>query len=304
MTAAAGARLQTWRSEPAVTLATSELEATFLPSLSMLGVSLRHRGDELLAPIAPLDRYRAGHVTGIPLLYPWANRLRGWSYDAQGKHVNVARDVPVDPQGLPIHGTVAGIPFDVVHLDGTRLHTRLDATSTDAIMRSFPFPHELGLDVSLTNETLTITTTVHATGDSAVPISFGFHPYFRLPRARRAEWRLRLPRRDRLTLDAHQLPTDDTTPEPEDDRAIGNRTFDDLYALAGDRNFELATHDRRLTVTFDDGFPYAQVYAPPRTQFACIEPMTAPVNALVDGTAPAVAPGDSFQATWQVEATT
>src|SRR4051812_30313293 len=105
MTAAAGARLQTWRGEPAGTIGTGALRATFLPSCSMLGVSLAHDGDELLAPIAPLDRYRQGHVTGVPFLYPWANRLGAWSYDALGRHVDVAPGSPVDTNGIPIHGT-------------------------------------------------------------------------------------------------------------------------------------------------------------------------------------------------------
>jgi hypothetical protein len=39
--------------EPAVTLAAGELEATFLPGLGLLGTSLRHRGEELLALPAP-----------------------------------------------------------------------------------------------------------------------------------------------------------------------------------------------------------------------------------------------------------
>ena len=36
----------------------------------------------------------------------------------------------------------------------------------------------------------TITTTLHATGERAVPVSFGFHPYLRLPGTDRATWQL------------------------------------------------------------------------------------------------------------------
>jgi aldose 1-epimerase len=311
MTAAAGAgaRLSTWRGEPAVTIGTGALRATFLPACSMLGVGLEHAGDELLAPIAPLDRYRAGHVTGIPILYPWANRLGGWSYDALGRHVDVARDAPVDTNGIPIHGTVTGLPFAVTHLDANRVIAQLDA-STPRIAESFPFPHVVVIDATVTDDTLQVTTTIDATATATataattdVPVSFGYHPYFRLPGAPRARWKLRMPARDHVELDERQLPTGKRTPEPDEDRAIGRRTFDDCYALTtDDRRFVVATPTVRLTLTFDDAFPYAQVYAPPRSRFVCIEPMTAPVNALVDGTFPTVERGNSFSATWRATA--
>jgi galactose mutarotase-like enzyme len=302
MTAAAGAgaRLSTWRGEPAVTVGTGALRATFLPACSMLGVGLEHAGDELLAPIAPLDRYRQGHVTGMPLLYPWANRLGRWSYDALGRHVDVSRDAPVDDNGIPIHGTVTGLPFEVTHLDANRVTAQLDA-STPRIAESFPFPHVAVIDAVVTGDTMQVTTTIDATGSgSDVPVSFGFHPYFRLPGAPRARWKLRMPARDHVELDERQLPTGKRVPEPEEDRAIARRTFDDCYALTtDDRRFVVSTPTLQLTLTFDDAYPYAQVYAPPRSRFVCIEPMTAPVNALVDGTFPTVARGTSLSATWR-----
>ena len=45
----AALRIGTVEGEAAVTLAAGELEATFLPGLGLLGTSLRHRGEELLA---------------------------------------------------------------------------------------------------------------------------------------------------------------------------------------------------------------------------------------------------------------
>jgi aldose 1-epimerase len=55
---------------------TTPLEATFVPGAGMICSSLRHRGDELLAQNAGVAAYaRRGKTMGIPLLYPWANRL-------------------------------------------------------------------------------------------------------------------------------------------------------------------------------------------------------------------------------------
>jgi len=48
------------------------------------------------------------------------------------------------------------------------------------------------------------------------------------------------------------------------------------------------------------GYPYAHVYAPPGAEFVCLEPMTAPTNALAHGTCPLVAAGKSFTATFSL----
>ena len=55
-------------------------------------------------------------------------------------------------------------------------------------MTLFPFPHQVRIEARITDTTLTIATTVRATGDAPVPISFGYHPYFRLPGVERSAW--------------------------------------------------------------------------------------------------------------------
>jgi galactose mutarotase-like enzyme len=42
------------------------------------------------------------------------------------------------------------------------------------------------------------------------------------------------------------------------------------------------------------------VYVPPGAGFACLEPMTAPTNALVAGGYPVVRPGESFTARFSI----
>ncbi len=73
---------QTQSSDPAAaTLTAGDLEAQFLPSFGMLGVSLRHKGVEILRRLDDLETAAAkGSTAGIPLLYPWANRLSATHY--------------------------------------------------------------------------------------------------------------------------------------------------------------------------------------------------------------------------------
>src|SRR5277367_6839132 len=90
----------------------SALEATFFPGAGMLCCSLRHHGQELLAQNAGVAAYaQSGKTMGIPLLYPWANRLAGFDYSVAGRTVRIPRDhdaVRLDANGLPIHGVIGG----------------------------------------------------------------------------------------------------------------------------------------------------------------------------------------------------
>jgi aldose 1-epimerase len=285
-----------------LTVRSGELEANFLPDLGLVGTSLRHRGDEVLALPGGLQGYREGRVTGLPLLAPWANRLGSWRYSAAGVDVDLAGlDLHVDEHGLPIHGTLTARPgWEVVGAAEGSATAHFDLGGQPDLLVSFPFPHTLTVDLAAAGSSLAVAVTLVATGDVAVPVSFGWHPYLRIPGAAREEVRLRLPARRHLALDRRGLPTGAGRAEPAEEELIGARTFDDLYELGDDRRLGLAGGGRRLTVALDDGYPYAQVYVPPGEDHACLEPMTAPTNALVSGAAPLVEPGGSFTARFSI----
>jgi aldose 1-epimerase len=294
--------------EPAATLAAGRLEASFLPGLGLLGTSLRHRGEELLALPGGVEGYRDGHVTGLPLLAPWANRLPGWRYRAAGVEVDLdGLDLHTDPGGLPIHGTLTahrGWRLERLAADADRavLEAGLDYDWPE-LLAAFPFPHRLTVTFALQGASLAVTTTLAATGDRPVPVAFGWHPYLRLPGAPRAAWRLLLPSRTHLELDDRGLPTGKAADEPAKAAPVGERTFDDLYALDADpaeRRLGLEAAGRRLVVGYGDGYDHAQVFAPPGAEFVCLEPMTAPTAALATGATPLVAPGDSFRARFTI----
>ncbi|MFL6250473.1 MAG: aldose 1-epimerase [Actinomycetes bacterium] len=296
--------------EPSVTLAAGRLEASFLPGLGLLGTSLRHRGEELLALPGGVEGYRDGHVTGLPLLAPWANRLPGWRYRAAGVEVDLdGLDLHTDPGGLPIHGTLTahrGWRLERLAADADRavLEAGLDYGDWPQLLAAFPFPHRLTVTFALQGASLAVTTTLAATGDRPVPVAFGWHPYLRLPGAPRAAWRLLLPSRTHLELDDRGLPTGKAADEPAEAAPVGERTFDDLYTLDADpaeRRLGLEAAGRRLVVGYGDGYDHAQVFAPPGAEFVCLEPMTAPTAALATGASPLVAPGDSFSARFTIE---
>ena len=295
--------------EAAVTLAAGELEATFLPGLGLLGTSLRHRGEELLALPGGVAGYRDRNVTGLPILAPWANRLPSWRYRAAGVEVDLeGLDLHTDPAGLPIHGTLVAQPGWrlerlAAEADRAVLEAGFDYGARPELLAAFPFPHRLTVTATLQGASLAVATTLAATGERPVPVAFGWHPYFRLPGAPRAAWRLLLPFRTHLELDDRGLPTGKAADEPAEAAPVGERTFDDLYVLDADPaepRLGLEAAGRRLVVGYGDGYDHAQVFAPPGTEFVCLEPMTGPTAALAAGTTPLVQPGASFAARFTI----
>jgi galactose mutarotase-like enzyme len=263
--------------------ADGELTACFATHAGMVGCSLRHRGEELLGLGRGLDAYvHEGKVFGIPVLYPWANRLGGWAYEACGRRVELDRGSPLlhgDEHCLPIHGALAGASsWEVVDRGSSWLAAALDFGAHPELLAVFPYPHRLELAIRLTDDTLTIDTTVTA-ADAPVPLSFGFHPYL-APLGERSDWWVELPARTALALDDRNLPTGEAIDLPAEAFALADRTYDDLFAVGPDARFSVTAGGRRTTVEMAAGYPYAQVYAPPDQAVICFEPMTAPVDAL------------------------
>jgi aldose 1-epimerase len=287
------------------TLTAGDLEVAFVPEAGMVCCSLRHRGAELLGQRGGLAAYVAERRTmGIPLLYPWANRLSRWRFPVAGRQVAIdpeATPLRTDDNGLPMHGLLSGVKGWVVeHQAREVLRARFDFGADRTLLAAFPFPHELWLEATLGPSELTVATTVRA-GEAGLPIAFGFHPYLRLPGVERSRWRVEIPVRERLVLSPSKLPTGRRTAVQVTSGELGARTFDDAYvAPAGGAPFALEGPGRRIEMAFDAGYPYAQVFAPPDDPVIAFEPMTAPADALVTGEAPVLAPGERFTAGFSV----
>jgi aldose 1-epimerase len=289
----------------------ADLHATFAPRAGMAGCSLVHAGEQLLHLGDGLAEYvRTGATMGIPLLYPWANRLEGFEYSALGRDVSLEPNSPLvhlDQNGLPIHGLLAGSPhWDVrgasADDDAATLIAELDFGAHKELLAAFPFPHVLRMDARLRGSELVIGTTVTPSGDEAVPVSFGYHPYFRIPGAPRERWEIELPVQERLVLDGRMIPTGQTDPVSYPRGLLADRSFDDAFtSLVPGRSFVAAAAGREVAVRFTEGYPIAQVYSPPGAEFVCFEPMTAPTNALADANvALPTAAGGTFTAVFEI----
>jgi aldose 1-epimerase len=289
-----------------IRLAAGDLAATILPDRGMLIASLRHCGVELLRRIDNLDEAaKAGSTAGIPLLYPWANRLSGMSYRFAGREVSLDRASPLlhfDSNGLPIHGVPwSKLAWSVTAQRSDRVAAMFDWTGRD-LEAIFPFPHRLEMEMALAPNDLTVTVKVIAANAGPVPVSFGFHPYLGIADVARANWRLRLPAMRRLAFDGRRIPTGAESPFGPFDEELGDRDLDDGFALAGEcATLSVVGGGRRISIMLGSGYTHAQVYAPRGKDLIALEPMTAPTNALVGGRGlRSVALGESFSASFSV----
>ena len=285
-------------------LVAGELEAIFLPRRGMLGASFRHRGEELLRRLENLEAAAAkGSTAGIPLLYPWANRLASSRYRVAGRDVTFDPSSPLlhcDEHGLSIHGVKwALLAWDVIAAKRDRLTARLEWTRPE-LLAVFPFRHKVEMTATLRPDNLTIETAVIA--DDPVPVSFGFHPYFGIPCRPRAEWRLELPAMRKLVLDDRGIPTGKEERFDRVDTLLCELNLDAGFIVLDERpKFSLSGVDRRITLEFLENYRYAQVFAPKGKDFVALEPMTARTSALTSGQGlRVIEPGEDFNAAFRI----
>ncbi|MDD4866476.1 MAG: aldose 1-epimerase [Mycobacterium sp.] len=276
----------------------SPVTAEFVPDAGMIGTSLTDAGAELLGQRRGLGAYlSAGKTMGIPILYPWANRLGADTYAAQGQTVRLTpgeNGVRADPNGLPIHGVLAAYPgWRVTDQCDNEVTAEADFGTDPRLLASFPFPHVLTVSVRLAERALTVRATVTATADAAVPLCFGFHPYLHIPGAPRGEWVIETPPLRHLGLDDKGLPTGESQPQPAQEQPLGDKGFDDAFdQVPQGAVFAVRGGGRRLEVHFEQGYPATQIFAPPAENIVCFEPMTAPTDALRRGGYRCARPGE------------
>ena len=287
----------------------SSVTATFVPLAGMVATSLRDGEHEFLGQRRGLDAYiTAGKTMGIPILYPWANRLSASKYGINGAVVTLTPGtggVRTDEHGVPIHGVLAAYPgWLVTERSENSLTAVLDYGGKPRLLASFPFPHVLTQKATLADRTLTIETTVMPTTAASVPLCFGYHPYLTVPGVPRAEWLLQTPTMRHLPVDNWGIPTGAHGEWIGSTEPLGASVYDDGFdqVPAGAR-FAISGGDRRVELTFVKGYSAAQLFAPSSDDIVAIEPMAAPTDSLRRGNYRFAVAGRPETAVFSVEVT-
>src|SRR5947209_7636346 len=159
------------------------------------------------------------------------------------------------------------------------------------MMEQWPFAEQYEMTYRLSGGTLEVRTSILNRSTEAVPVVIGFHPYYRIPGTPRDQWTLHLPARKSVVADSRLIPTGDIiplrfpNPLPLQGRTLDDGVTDFERDKDGRAHFLLAANDRRIEILFGPNYRVATLWEPvarngPASEFVCIEPMTAPTDAI------------------------
>ena len=212
---------------------------------------------------------------------------RGWGYAAGGRRVVLDPGSPLiaaEERGLPIHGMLSARRCGrLVAAAPTRSSRRLDYGADAELLAAFPFPHRIELAVALRDGARGAD---HADRDErrtgARRLRLPSLPAAAGRRARRLGGRAARARRSSVLGAASCRPAHDRTPPSAARWARAPSTTVPPASLARALRARRRRSPGRREI--GDGYPYAQVYAPPTADVVCFEPMTAPATRCPPGT--------------------
>jgi aldose 1-epimerase len=270
------------------------VEVSVVPSIGNMAYSMKVNGHEILyMPTRSLVELKAHPgLGGVPFLAPWANRIDGLSFWANGKKYLLNEELGnlrLDGNRLPIHGLLSFSPlWKVVEAkadgDSAFVTSRLEFWKYPDLLAQFPFPHTVEMTYTLRDGKLTVETVLKNLGADPMPVAIGFHPYFQLDDAPRDDWHAHLPVREHLVLNQKVVPTGEKhAMELPDPLPLAGHTLDDGFSglirgADGRADFWVKGNNQQITVSYGPKFTIAVAYAPPGKTFICFEPMSAATN--------------------------
>lgn len=296
------------------------VEVSVVPGIGNMAYSMKVNGHEILRlPTQSLAELKAKPgLGGVPFLAPWANRIDGMSYWANGKKYLLNEDIGtlrMDGNHLPIHGLLAFSPLwtVVAHQAGREsawVTSRLEFWKYPDLMAQFPFAHTIEMTYRLHEGVLDVVTVLQNLSTDPMPVAVGFHPYFQLDDAPRDEWTTHLGARSHLVLNDKLTPTGEKKPMNfSDPFPLKGNTLDDGFVdLDGPRPvFWVQGKRQKIVVAYGPRYTVAVAYAPPGQNFICFEPMSAVTNGFNlahegkwDGLQ-SIAPGGAWKETFQIK---
>lgn len=291
-----------------------------VPDAGMVALSWKVAGAEVLAlPCGRAEFLGAARTGGLPLLYPYANRLGADAFVACGRQVDLSRvpSLKRDDARHPIHGLLLRRGgWSLAVLGPGAIEAELDWGAHDELMSAFPFAHTLRIAWTLAEggvpgaASLRVETQVHADRGADVPVAFGWHPYFAVQEPRAA--RIRIAAAAEVALDPLGLPADGAVAHARgatraDEREYGVGEGQDALFLrrprtsgqGPERAASIIDAHRRIDILMDGHYPYMQLFSPHGAAFACIEPMAAPTDGLRSGLCAVASAGTPLSATFE-----
>jgi aldose 1-epimerase len=261
------------------------IEVSICPSIGNIAYDMRVRGKQILMSPPKLAEWKQKpSQAGVPFLAPWANRLDGEAYWANGKRYLLnpgVVDIRRDDNGLPIHGLLLfSAAWQSEQLQAgehaAEATSVLEFWKHPDLMAQFPFAHTIRMTHRLYGGMLEVRTSIENHSTDPMPLIIGFHPWYQIHDVPRDRWKIHLPVRQHYKLSPKLIPTGETTPiDFPDPTPLVGRQFDDVFGgVDPNAEFALEADGRKVSVRFGPKFPIAIVYAPSTRDVVCFEPMT------------------------------
>jgi aldose 1-epimerase len=270
-------------------------EVTILPGIGNMVYQMTVNGKNVLRTPVPLADFKAKPgMTGIPLLWPWANRIDQTSYYVNGKQYAFNLElgnVRLDANKKPIHGLIStSSAWKVVSCkadaQAAEVTSRLEYWKYPDLMEQFPFAHTLELTYRLKQGVLQVEAVIHNLAAEPMPVAIGFHSFYRVNDAPPDQWKIHLGARDQLVLSKEVIPTGErinVQSKYADPLPLKGVRFDDVFTnIIRDSNglgeFWIQGKTEKVSVIYGPKYDVAVVVAADRDNVV-MEAMSAITNA-------------------------
>jgi aldose 1-epimerase len=260
-----------------------QIVVAIAPSAGNLTREMTVKGHNILGP------------QGIPFLAPWANRLDEQAFYANGTKYGFDMTLGNVRGAIPSHGfltTTDAWRVIEVKADDSSAHvtSRLEFFRNPMWLKQWPFAHTIEVTYTLQAGVLDVKTTITNMSADPMPVAIGFHPYFRLTDSPRDDWTMSVGARTHWLLASTKIPTGETEPierffEKPSAVSLRDANLDDVFGdlardARGRATMSVAGKSQRLDVEFGPNYRAAVIWAPPRREFICFEPMAGITDAL------------------------
>ncbi len=230
---------------------------------------------------------------GIPLLFPFPNRIRGSKYPWDGRNY-VLDGIHQDGQGNAIHGLVMDRPWRVTYRDEIAALGQFQL-SVDAPDRRQLWPADFLIEVRYQLRDTGLRCDVRVLNPDRTPLPFGFgtHPYFRIPLSAGShggDCLIQAPAAEEWELVAC-LPTGRRLPaagrkDLREGQELAGLKLDDVFTNLTEHGGQIETvivdpsAGLQVRQAFDDSFRELVAYTPPHGRSVCLEPYTCTTDAV------------------------
>ena len=232
---------------------------------------------------------------GIPILFPFPNRIANARYKWEGVSYELPADKTYhDKMGNAIHGFCLDLPWRVIHQEENYAIAQFQL-SIDGKNRLKYWPGDIFIEVryEVRGATLRADIRIGNPGKTSVPWGLGTHPYFKVPLSDQSSLKnclIEAPAAEEWVLE-DCLPTGVKKSIPESHDLREGAWLDQLkpdHVLSGlpegTEQYECLIMDEQaglvVSQDYDSLFSELVVFTPPHRNCVCLEPYTCVTNAI------------------------